>query len=78
MVMLFTSIVQSKLPPLNNIAEIREPIAECNMLVPQEYLGNVITLCVEKRGVQTNMVYHGNQITLTYEIPMGESCSRLL
>ena len=62
----------SKLPPLNNIAEICEPIAECNMLVPQEYLGNVITLCVEKRGVQTNMVYHGNQIALTYEIPMGE------
>ncbi|HHF6972799.1 TPA: translation elongation factor 4 [Haemophilus influenzae] len=62
----------AKLPPLNNIAEIREPIAECNMLVPQEYLGNVITLCVEKRGVQTNMVYHGNQIALTYEIPMGE------
>ncbi|TCP91310.1 GTP-binding protein LepA [Cricetibacter osteomyelitidis] len=62
----------SKLPPLNNIAEIREPIAECNMLLPQEYLGNVITLCVEKRGVQTNMVYHGNQVALTYEIPMGE------
>ncbi|WP_419852161.1 translation elongation factor 4 [Actinobacillus pleuropneumoniae] len=62
----------SKLPPISNIAEIREPIAECNMLVPQEYLGNVITLCVEKRGVQTNMVYHGNQIALTYEIPMGE------
>ncbi|HHF5922845.1 TPA: translation elongation factor 4 [Haemophilus influenzae] len=62
----------AKLPPLNNIAEIREPIAECNMLVQQEYLGNVITLCVEKRGVQTNMVYHGNQIALTYEIPMGE------
>lgn len=62
----------AKLPPLNNIQEIREPIAECNMLVPQDYLGNVITLCVEKRGVQTNMVYHGNQIALTYEIPMGE------
>lgn len=62
----------SKLPPISNIAEIREPIAECNMLVPQEYLGNVITLCVEKRGVQTNMVYHGNQVALTYEIPMGE------
>ena len=62
----------AKLPPLNNISEIREPIAECNMLVPQEFLGNVITLCVEKRGVQTNMVYHGNQIALTYEIPMGE------
>ncbi|AZI14736.1 translation elongation factor 4 [Avibacterium paragallinarum] len=62
----------SKLPPLNNISEIREPIAECNMLLPQTYLGNVITLCVEKRGVQTNMVYHGNQVALTYEIPMGE------
>ncbi len=62
----------AKLPPLNNISEIREPIAECNILVPQEYLGNVITLCVEKRGVQTNMVYHGNQVALTYEIPMGE------
>lgn len=62
----------AKLPPISNISEIREPIAECNMLVPQEFLGNVITLCVEKRGVQTNMVYHGNQIALTYEIPMGE------
>lgn len=62
----------SKLPPLNNIEEIREPIAECHMLLPQEYLGNVITLCVEKRGVQTNMVYHGKQVALTYEIPMGE------
>ena len=62
----------SKLPPISNISEIREPIAECNMLVPQEFLGNVITLCVEKRGVQTNMVYHGNQIALTYEIPTGE------
>ncbi|MBV7388605.1 translation elongation factor 4 [Pasteurellaceae bacterium TAE3-ERU1] len=62
----------AKLPPLNNIAEIREPIAECNILVPQDYLGNVITLCVEKRGVQTNMVYHGNQVALTYEIPLGE------
>ena len=62
----------SKLPALNNIEEIREPIAECHMLLPQEYLGNVITLCVEKRGVQTNMVYHGNQVSLTYEIPMAE------
>lgn len=62
----------SKLPPLNNIKELREPIAECHMLLPQEYLGNVITLCIEKRGVQTNMVYHGNQVSLTYEIPMAE------
>ena len=62
----------SKLPPLNNIQELREPIAECHMLLPQEFLGNVITLCVEKRGVQTNMVYHGKQVALTYEIPMAE------
>ena len=46
---------------MNNIRELREPIAECHMLMPQEYPGNVITLCVEKRGVQTNMVYHGNR-----------------
>ena len=62
----------SKLPPLNNIQELREPIAECHMLLPQEFLGNVITLCIEKRGVQTNMVYHGKQVALTYEIPMAE------
>ncbi|WP_392562761.1 translation elongation factor 4 [Orbus sturtevantii] len=62
----------SKLPAINNILELREPIAECNILVPQAYLGNVITLCVEKRGIQTNMVYHGNQVALTYEIPMAE------
>lgn len=62
----------SKLPPLNNISELREPIAECHMLLPQAYLGNVITLCVEKRGVQTNMVYQDNQVALTYDIPMSE------
>lgn len=62
----------AKLPVINHIAEIREPIAECNILVPQEFLGNVITLCVEKRGVQTNMVYHGNQVALSYDIPLGE------
>ncbi|AWH87965.1 translation elongation factor 4 [Limnobaculum parvum] len=62
----------SKLPALNNIEELREPIAECHMLLPQEYLGNVITLCIEKRGIQTNMVYHGNQVALSYDIPMAE------
>ncbi|MFM2485752.1 translation elongation factor 4 [Celerinatantimonas yamalensis] len=62
----------AKLPPINNIDEIREPIAEVNILVPKEYLGNVITLCVEKRGMQTNMAYHGNQVALTYEVPMAE------
>jgi len=62
----------SKLPALNSIIELREPIAQCHILVPQEYLGNVITLCIEKRGVQTNIVYHCNQVTLTYDIPMVE------
>ncbi|WP_372882089.1 translation elongation factor 4 [Psychromonas sp.] len=62
----------SKLPPVNDLKEIREPIAECNILVPQAYLGNVITLCINKRGVQTKMVYHGKQVALTYHIPMGE------
>jgi GTP-binding protein LepA len=62
----------SKLPDPGTIEEMREPIAECNILVPQEYLGNVITLCIEKRGVQIDMQYTGTQVALKYEIPMGE------
>ncbi|MBP0603281.1 MULTISPECIES: translation elongation factor 4 [Aeromonas] len=62
----------AQMPAINSIKEMREPIAECHILLPQEYMGNVITLCIEKRGVQTNMVYHGNQVALTYEIPMAE------
>jgi GTP-binding protein LepA len=62
----------AKLPATNDIKEIREPIDEFNILVPQAYLGNVITLCIGKRGTQTKMTYHGNQVALTYEIPMGE------
>ncbi|AWB67063.1 elongation factor 4 [Saccharobesus litoralis] len=62
----------SALPPVNDIEQIYEPIVEANILVPQEYLGNVITLCVEKRGMQTKMSYHGNQVAVTYEIPMAE------
>ena len=62
----------AKLPPVNDIAEIREPLVEANILVPQEYLGNVITLCIEKRGMQTNMTYHGKQVAVTYELPMAE------
>ena len=62
----------SKLPPVNNIKEIREPIVEANILVPQEFLGNVITLCIEKRGTQNNMTYHGKQVALSYDIPMAE------
>ena len=60
------------LPPVNEIKAIYEPIVEANILVPQEHVGNVITLCVERRGMQTNMVYHGNQVALTYELPMAE------
>ncbi|MDR9829513.1 translation elongation factor 4 [Vibrio sp. FNV 38] len=62
----------AKLPAVNDIEEIREPIARCNILVPAEYLGNVITLCVEKRGMQVEMVYHGNQVAVVYDIPMAE------
>lgn len=62
----------SKLPPLNKIIELREPIAECHILLPQEYFGNVIALCIKRRGVQTNIAFRGNQVTLTYEIPMAE------
>ena len=62
----------SKLPPVNSIDEIHEPIVEAHILVPQEYLGSVITLCVDKRGVQTNMTYHGKQVAVTYELPMAE------
>ncbi|MGL5198218.1 MAG: translation elongation factor 4, partial [Aeromonas veronii] len=62
----------AQMPAITSIKEMREPIAECHILLPQEYMGNVITLCIEKRGVQTNMVYHGKQVALTYEIPMAE------
>ncbi len=62
----------SKLPDPGKIAEIREPIITANILVPQEYVGNVIGLCIEKRGVQTKMQYLGNQVSMSYELPMNE------
>ena len=62
----------SDLPPPNQISEIREPIVRTDILVPQEYLGPVITLCVEKRGVQVKMHYSGSQVSVSYEIPMSE------
>ncbi len=62
----------ANLPESGLIAEVREPIILANILVPQEYLGNVIGLCVEKRGVQKNMQYAGNQVSLNYELPMSE------
>ncbi len=62
----------SALPDAGDIEEMREPIARCHILVPQEYLGNVITLCVEKRGMQIDMQFLGAQVSLTYDIPMSE------
>jgi len=62
----------AKLPDISTVAEIREPIIEAHILVPQEYLGNVITLCIDKRGVQTKMQYMGKQVSLSYEMPMSE------
>jgi GTP-binding protein LepA len=60
------------LPDPSAIAEVREPIIDAHILVPQAYLGNVISLCVEKRGVQRNMQYLGGQVQLHYELPMNE------
>ena len=62
----------AKLSDPNYIGEMREPIVEANILVPQDYVGDVIGLCVDKRGVQLNMQYLGNQVALTYELPMNE------
>ena len=62
----------SCLPEVSEVDEIREPIARVNMLVPQDYLGNVITLCVDRRGVQKSLQYLGNQVSVVYEIPMSE------
>jgi GTP-binding protein LepA len=62
----------SALPDPGEVNEMREPIVVANILVPQEYLGNVITLCVEKRGVQRDMQFLGHQVSLSYELPMNE------
>ncbi|WP_313954053.1 translation elongation factor 4 [Accumulibacter sp.] len=62
----------AKLPDLSKIEEIREPIITITVFVPQDYLGNVITLCNQKRGNQVDMTYHGRQVQLVYEMPMAE------
>ncbi|OPH34687.1 Elongation factor 4 [Moraxella lacunata] len=62
----------SKLPDTGVIQEFREPIARCNILVPQEYLGNVITLAIERRGVQVDMKFMARQVQVVFDIPMGE------
>lgn len=62
----------SKLPPVDKIEEIREPIDTVTIFVPDEYVGPVMKLCQEKRGIQRNMAYHGRQVHLTYDLPLAE------
>jgi len=62
----------SKLPPSNEIAELREPIIAANILVPEKHVGAVIKLCIEKRGVQKQMRYLGSQVSIEYEMPLAE------
>jgi GTP-binding protein LepA len=62
----------SKLPGAGEVSEVREPIITANILMPQEYVGAIINLCVEKRGVQKKMLYLGKQVSLEYELPMSE------
>lgn len=63
------------LPPISQIKEMYEPIVRANILVPQDYLGSIITLCIERRGVQVSMTYSGRQVSVTYDIPMSEVVS---
>ena len=62
----------ASLPAVNKIDEIREPIILASILVPQDYVGSVISLCVDKRGMQKDMQYLGNQVSLNYELPLSE------
>jgi GTP-binding protein LepA len=62
----------SKLPPLNEIVELREPLIMANILVPEKHVGAVIKLCIEKRGVQKHIRYLGSQVSLEYEMPLAE------
>ncbi|WP_300444662.1 translation elongation factor 4 [Zoogloea sp.] len=62
----------SKLPDLSKVEEVREPIIKAVIFLPQEYVGSVITLCNQKRGSQVDMLYHGRQVQLIYDMPMNE------
>ena len=62
----------SALPDLSKIEEIQEPIIDANMLMPEEYIGAVMTLCIEKRGIQKNIQYLGRQVMLHFELPLNE------
>ncbi|MDQ5884346.1 MAG: GTP-binding protein LepA [Pseudomonadota bacterium] len=63
------------LPPIPQIKQMFEPIVRANILVPQDYLGSIIGLCVERRGIQVNMTYSGRQVSVTYDMPMNEVVS---
>src|SRR5690606_38302279 len=63
----------SKMPDIGRIEEIREPIVTVHLYMPQEYVGPVMTLANQKRGVQMNMTYHGKQVMLTLALPLGQS-----
>jgi GTP-binding protein LepA len=62
----------SKLPPVNEIVELREPVITASILVPEKHVGSVMKLCIEKRGVQKHMRYLGSQVSLVYEMPLAE------
>ena len=62
----------SRLPPVENIEEFREPVMACRIFVPQEYVGPVITLCTEKRGTQTNLHYSARHVVVSYDLPLNE------
>jgi GTP-binding protein LepA len=62
----------SRLPPVETIEEFREPIMACRIFVPQEYVGPVITLCTDKRGVQTNLHYSARHVVISYDLPLNE------
>lgn len=65
----------SQLPPVPHIKSMFEPIVRAHILVPNDYLGQIISLCVERRGVQINMMYSGRQVSVTYDLPMSEVVS---
>ncbi len=65
----------SQLPPPQQIKQMFEPIVRASILVPQDYLGSIISLCVERRGIQVSMMYSGRQVSVTYDLPMNEVVS---
>lgn len=64
--------IPDNFPPISKIKEIREPVAECNILTPPKYLGEIIQFCEKKRGHQTNILYHHRQVSVKYLVPMSE------